>query len=535
MTKNSNWRRLLLIHLLPLIAFLLIGASVATIAGQDQNWDLHNYHYYIPYAFIHHRESRDFAVSGIQSFANPLLDTVSYSLIQNFRPIVASAILGAIQSLNVWIIYELAILIFSRFIKNKWLYVFAFIISVLSFFGAGNLGEVGETMTDNLDSIPILLSLLMVLMIIKNRYRCSHKKILTLKFIAYGVLGIAVGLKLTDIIFAVPLVFLEIFNYKSMWNFVRQGLWDGFSFLIGMFLSIGPWSIYLYRTYKSPFFPIYNAIFHSPYYSNSNFNSPQWFPHGLMHILFFPFYFLFHPSLTAETHFTDPRIALLLIVMIVFLVFLVIRYFTHYFHRIKIPKEVLALLSFVIIGYVLWEKFFAYYRYLMVLEFLSITTIAVVIWIMIPKRKVALVVLATLMVLVTVITRPMDWTRIPWQKSFFGVQIPPNFVKRDSAVLLAGSVPIGYLIPFFPPSIYAIRVEDPLQPTLESSPASQRLIRSKIETLEKDGSNFYGVETPGATIDVESFKQYGFENSTCKTITSNQGGGYSICKLVKIS
>src|SRR6185437_13867977 len=65
---------LLLLHLLPFAIFCIMGGAVAVQAGQDQNWDLQNYHYYVPYAFFHHRQGFDFAVSGIETYDNPLLD-----------------------------------------------------------------------------------------------------------------------------------------------------------------------------------------------------------------------------------------------------------------------------------------------------------------------------------------------------------------------------------------------------------------------------------------------------------------------------
>jgi len=48
--------------------------------GADSNWDLHNYHLYGAFAFLNGKLSTDFAVAGLPSYFNPLLDTLVYAL-----------------------------------------------------------------------------------------------------------------------------------------------------------------------------------------------------------------------------------------------------------------------------------------------------------------------------------------------------------------------------------------------------------------------------------------------------------------------
>ena len=68
-------------HLIPLELFIIIGGTSAYLLGQDQNWDLLNYHFYNAYALFHGRIFMDFAPAGIQTYSNPLLDTFSFIFI----------------------------------------------------------------------------------------------------------------------------------------------------------------------------------------------------------------------------------------------------------------------------------------------------------------------------------------------------------------------------------------------------------------------------------------------------------------------
>jgi hypothetical protein len=509
-------KKTILLHLVPLLMFLIIGGIVAMQAGQDQNWDLQNYHYYDAYALLHHREHTDFAVAGLQNYADPLLDTVSYELITHFKPIVASTLLGAIQGINVWLVYELSIIIMSRFIKGHRLYGLSFAIGVVSFFGAGNLGEVGETMADNIVSIVVLTSLLLILRGIAQRKRYSARKALTIKLIAYTLMGVAVGLKLTNTTYMIALLVLEVCNYRSFWKFVKNCLLNVGATLVGLLLSFGAWGYYLFKNFKNPVFPYYNHFFGSPYASHINFIDTRWFPRGIFHWIFYPFYFLIHPLLVAEVKFYDPRIALLYVAVVLFAAYFILARYSKKFPALKVPKEVFMLILFVVVSYLLWEKQFSIYRYLITLEFLSVLAIIAIIWTLIPKPHIATILSVMLLVVLLLVTRPMDWGRIPWQPTFFGIQLPQSgFIAKNATVLLADDQPLSYLLPSFPARIPFIRIGSALLYTS----ADQQLIHSRITAQEKRGSTFYGIETAASSaIETSYFKHFGFYNGTCKPI-----------------
>ena len=145
----------LLVHCLPFMLAIAVGALVTIKAGQDQNWDLLNYHLYNPYALLHGLEGKNIAPAQIQSFYNPILDVPTYLFIAHLRPIVAGSVLGAVQGINLWLAYEISLVVLSSFSRRRGykLCLFAFMISLGSFFGAVNLAEIGGTMGDNIVSL----------------------------------------------------------------------------------------------------------------------------------------------------------------------------------------------------------------------------------------------------------------------------------------------------------------------------------------------------------------------------------------------
>jgi hypothetical protein len=50
----------------------VVCAAWSLYAGKDVNWDLLNYHYYLPYELLGMRLEQDFFAASAQSYLNPL-------------------------------------------------------------------------------------------------------------------------------------------------------------------------------------------------------------------------------------------------------------------------------------------------------------------------------------------------------------------------------------------------------------------------------------------------------------------------------
>src|SRR2546423_7588611 len=90
------------------LAAVIVAGSVFVIwLGKDASWDFRNYHWYIPYAFLHGRLGSDIAVAHQATYYNPLLDTPFFLLATHLHAWLALGILGALQGASIVPIYFL--------------------------------------------------------------------------------------------------------------------------------------------------------------------------------------------------------------------------------------------------------------------------------------------------------------------------------------------------------------------------------------------------------------------------------------------
>jgi len=510
-----------LVHIIPFLSFILLSGLLAIHNGQDLNWDLQNYHYYDGYAFLHN--NKNFAIAGIQTYLNPTLDIMVYVLITHLSPMLVGFTLGAIQGLNLFLIYELFLLILPKYIKNqKYIIPVSLILSLFSFVGAINISELGNTMGDNIASIPMLLALLLYLKCLDKKMAESKRNLYML--IPFILIGISVGLKLTNAIYAVGLLVASLFIKESYVNKLKRTTLAILSLLLGYAISGGYWSIYLWNKFKNPIFPYFNKIFQSPYVtSNSNFHDPRWFPHGILHILFYPFYFTFNPLLVEESKFFDLRILLFFICLIFIILLLAKNLFInknfHFFKNV-LAKQIFI---FVFLSYVLWEVEFSYFRYIVGLEYLSILVIFITIYEVIKNDGLKWVIMSACCLLFLTTTHFANWGRINYQSSYFNVSIPKN-IKLNNSIILTNTKPVGYLVPFFPQNDQFIRIGGSL-----STPLDNKIVMKYINKGKKMKKNFYLLtltENP-LSVSANILLNYGFKIGNCYNIKSNVNILYS--------
>ena len=149
--------------LIVIVISMALGALIAVSRGQDLNWDLLNYHYYNPYAYINSRLEYDYGPANAQTYFNPLIDLFSYFLINHFRPLIVGALLGAAQGLNWWLVFEIARRVLKNTFDRKKADALAILAAISSMFGTASLSAIGGTMADNLASLIVLSSLLLIL------------------------------------------------------------------------------------------------------------------------------------------------------------------------------------------------------------------------------------------------------------------------------------------------------------------------------------------------------------------------------------
>lgn len=521
------------------MACVFAGALIAYLLKQDLNWDLLNYHWYNPWAFLHHRLLYDIQPAGGGSYLNPILDLPAYLLRNHLRPVIAGMALGGIQGINAWLVFEVAFTLFKDRIRG-WATRFgiALTIGFISLFGAASLSEIGNSMGDNLVSLFILASLLLLLLSFDESK--NHKAARYLRIGGYLLAGVAIGLKLTSFVYAIPLLLCGLLVKGRYEAKIRESLWHVLAAGIGLLSLSGYWYFEVWRAFKNPIFPFYNGVFQSPYYPKVNFSEFIWIPTTIFEKVFYPFTIIRLPNQAAKLYFRDPRLAVLFVTGLAAIGYwLIQKQIFKTWPRLRVNRQEWVFLAFIGMSYIFWEKEFAYYRYLLPVELISLVAIALLIYKLISNTKIATVSVAIILGLITLFTVHLNWNRIPWQPYNFGPNLYAQLSGVDGTVLMAPTNPLGFLVPYLPRQDRAISVSG--YNTLTT--AEKQLIMADIHKDESNHRKFYGIETTNGVVnETKFFKQAGFVSSGCFPVDTYAGrylyGGalkYEICELTKVT
>jgi hypothetical protein len=445
------------VHLGILVLSLAVFGVLSVALRQDNNWDLRNYHYYIPYAFLTGRLGFDIGPASIQTFLNPLLDVPFYLLIEHLSPRWVGFVLGALHGLNFWLAFELA----------WWLWrtrqdraeaatgvVFALVCAGLGVYGAGAASELGTTFHD-LTLAPLIVGSLFVLL------RASSKPAAGAGFFAGGLLlGIAVGLKQTSGVYVPGMGAMLLVGGGYAWrNRVRALVHWGTGLAIGALLTAGYWMHVLYTQFGNPLGPYFNTVFRSPYFPSGIGLDTRFFPKTGLQRLFYPFYFHVRAQTVMESWFQDARWAILYLLVVVTGGVLVIGRWRRRRVSTRLPADHRMLLVFGVVSYVVWQCLFSVYRYLIPLEVLCPILIYVCLRAIIPRdAQTRLAVCFALFVLIAGAVRLPTWGRVPWSASFFGTEAPRLPHPADTVVLMTGT-PTAFVVPAFPREVRFVRVD----------------------------------------------------------------------------
>lgn len=460
-THSSNTGNLavrLLLGLTP-IGF---GLSILWL-GQDISWDLRNYHFYNPFAFLTGRMGRDIAVSHVATYYNPLIYIPLYYSVTWLPPKVVGFILGFLPGLNVLPLYGITrqMVDLGRPRRTAW---FCLAITWVAMLGVINLAEIGTSFGDNILSLPVLAA---VWLIVRYRERlCASIRAGWPVAAAAGVLaGSALGLKLPFAIYCVGIC-LAFFGLAA--PFGRRfalAFTFGLGVLAGTALTGGFWLLEMWQRYQNPLFPYFNEFFKSPWGAVGSYRDERFIPQNLAMWLLFPFWFNVEPTQVSEVGFRDLRFPLLYVLLLLLLACQLRRLGKRRGDGETAAGDVdprrmtLFLVTFMVIAFVLWMKLFAVYRYAVVCEFLVPLTVFLVLGAILrnPRRQVRTALACMVLLLLTL--DPGHWGRRAWTSDYFDVHLPALAEQRNSIVLGAGHDPFAYMIPFFPPQVRFLRIQ----------------------------------------------------------------------------
>lgn len=440
----------------PLLAALAVPVLLGLLSmclGQDDNWDLKNYHWYNPYALLDHRLQVDMAPAQWQSYFNPLID-VPYYLLNQFLPGPAVGFLmGFVHGLNFILLLAICRALLPRQSVSRRTCVLLALAGVCS---AGFLSELGNTMGDNLGALFVLSSLCLILRDWAHLQAWSARAIVIL--LAAGlVMGLGAGLKLTNTSYAIALCVALLLVPGPIGRGVAAASVAGCGVVAGVALTAGPWWLRMWHSFGNPLFPQFNSIFKSPLAQQVAVIDDSHLPHGVMEALFWPFIFTRDFTRISELVF---RQAILPVVYLLAIVFACRWLFERFAKRA--PASPLAprarfLLLFGLVGYLAWLKLFSIYRYLVPLELLA----PLMAWVLIgrlaaPARAARIG--GWVLVFTSLVVFPFGtWGHAGWADNSFSAQFPSIDHPESTIVFTAhGNPPMGWLATLLPRDVSVI-------------------------------------------------------------------------------
>lgn len=456
MIKHNPFNRYLPWIIIP-ISLSFFGL-IAVLLGKELSWDLANYHYYNPYAWLHHRTDHDFLpTSFVHQFLNPLLDIFTYFLINHYSAWCMEFILGTIHGVNFFWLFLIA-----RALKVPT--ILSILLSLIGIYGPTALPGLGSVQNDNVIANFVLLFVWLEIRLLQSPQQAWYGFRQCLVSI---ILGLGIGLKLTGAIYSVGALLSLLFLPRNLRRF-KCVMVCSIGIIIGVLCSGGFWFWSLWTHYGNPIFPFFNNIFHAKEFAYINWQDTRFLPKTLWQYIFFPFYFSWDGR-TSDVPFQDVRFLLLYLCFMIYGIQLIT---LRWAKKSKpLSPSVVWLWLFVIFSYVVWQFYFSIARYLMPLEMLAPILIYLIIIHITKIVQLQNILLTMACYSIIFFMKPAITARLFWyQGSFFNVSLPSFVKEKNNAYVLMAYPAYGleleprpqfYLIPFFPTSWHFIGI--PLQ------------------------------------------------------------------------
>ena len=495
----------------------LLCGLLALIWGMDGSWDLRNYHYYNGWALLNGHVGRDMLVAQVPSFYNPLLD-VPFAWAAGFMNArLLAFLLGSLHGADFILLTLLGETLLAELDRRR-RFLLAALLAAAGCAGAVALSEIGTVFYDNVTSLGLIGSLLLL----ARRWDRIAAGAKGDAILAGLPIGLAFGLKQTMIPFlgGIGLALLLTLPGKPARR-IGATFWFGLGALVTTLAGGGYWMAHLWTDYGNPLFPYFNQIFHSPWGQTGDYRDVYYQPKDLLHWLFLPVYFTLNSRVDSEVSFFDARIlALFLLIPL-----------APFLGAFKKPRTAL-LLTTIAIAYLAWLKLFSIYRYLVVLEMLAPLAVMLICDALPPRRgrTIGLCILF----LLCASTRPATWIRFPFADRAVEAELPPIEDPAHSLVLIAGHEPLSFLIPAFPQGMRFLRIDSTFTNPDQTDVLFNKVMKQQIDDHQ---GPLLALFIPIEQHDV--VKRLGNDGLTlvaeaCRKVVSPIGAGpYSLCPVVR--
>lgn len=288
------------------------SSLLSAIMGRDPNWDYLHYHAYAASTALHERP-QDFFAAGYQGYLHPL-PYLPLALMQKagWHSLLISAGLASIHSLNVFFTYLISRELCREASSPR---LVAAVITVTGVVSSAFVGLIGNSFAELMTTPPVLAAVW--LLIARPR--------LSTTLLACALVGLAVGMKLTNVVFAAAALVAATWRVATLPMAHQRRdravalLACCVAMLSGFVVIYGHWGWQLYNNFGSPFFPLFNDFFRAPDYPAQALLFHRFVPQTVEQLLSLPFRMLRSESwVYAEIVAPDvrPAVALLLAALV---------------------------------------------------------------------------------------------------------------------------------------------------------------------------------------------------------------------------
>ena len=259
-----------------------LAVLISYVLGKDMMWDTLDYHLYAGFSALHDRFGMDYFAAGTQSYLNPYVYAPFYALVRSGLPALGVAtILAGVQSIILWLTYELAAVI-APSDRPKSRVTVGICAALLGFANPILINQLGSSYVDILTAELVLAGWLLLM----HAVRAPRTALVVF---AGLLLGVATALKLSNSTHAISACVLLLFLPGTWRGRLRFALVFGGVLALGFVVVTAPWAIQLEHHFGNPFFPLLNSVFRSPQFPTIPMMDERFVPSTLAASLWRPF------------------------------------------------------------------------------------------------------------------------------------------------------------------------------------------------------------------------------------------------------
>jgi hypothetical protein len=454
-------------QLLRLPAFLacaLLALAINYALGKEMAWDLLNYHLYAGYSALHDRFAQDYFAAGAQGYLNPYAYVPFYALVASGLPALAVAsILAVLQSVILWLTFELALTVAPAGTPARRA-LFAGCAVAMAALNPVLLQQLGTSFTDLTTGELVLGGWLLLATAVRSP---SAPRIVA----AALLLGAATALKLTNAVHALSAAVLLLFLPVPFIRRFRFACAYGSALLLSFVLLAAPWAYRLEQAFGSPFFPLFNSVFHSAEFTTEPLHHLRFIPSSVAEALWRPFAMIDPWAMVhVEVRAPDSRYALLLVLTVMLLLVQLLRPGLPMQAEAAAPQAagaksppsaradprlLAALGAAFALDWVLWLSGSGNSRYFIPSACVAGVLVIALLFNLLHRRPKArnyvLVAIFATQALQVWWGGELRWAPAPWDGRWFDVSVPQALTKHPMLYLMVEARSNSFLAPYLPP------------------------------------------------------------------------------------